>query len=594
MGQLAGIYWFDRRPIDVSTRTEALSAFQNGCAVEGPGLLVAWEDCTGVTDGALSSANVCVLDGSIHNFKEAAASVALDRGATPGVLALRLYEHNGPAALGKLIGDWSVAIWDARQRTVVLASDYAGTRPLYYFRSDECFAWSSSLDRLAQWMNCRHLDCAYVAEFLRTGFPRHLTPYRGIFPVPAGSAVSASPRRTAVTGIWSLPVKHSIQYHREGAYEEHFRAVFREAVAVRLQTGAPVASELSGGLDSSSIVCMADRLIASAAVPTPRIVTFSYLASHSPDLGYIGIAEQACSAILPVHLDAASFPVLTPQSPGCALPSWDESRQVEVHRRMQAMGLSVLLTGRLGDLITGNTLDDSDQAADYFWRGQIGAGVKEAFAWSRSQSIPVYPILWRALRTAAARPFARGLEKAIPSRRNRLRSLSELLSSRFFQCPQPLSGVLYSHPFTHRPLVEFMLAIPSAVMCRPGEPRRLMRRALRGIVPGAILRRGSKGNYEGLFLQSLRDCSTWLLNSGRELVLAGTKQTGRQEVVSGLRELSQGLPCRDMRIQQAIRLELWLRQRIECGAISVDEAEVTEFGDRGIPGSGIVRNRQPQ
>ncbi len=567
MAHLAGIHWFDGRPIDSPSRTEVLSAFPNSRAFEGPGLLMAYEDSAGVAE---SRSNACALDGIIHNFKDA-PSAALGAAATPAALTLRLYEQDGPVGLGKLIGDWSAAIWDARHRCVVLASDHAGTRPLYYFRSDNCFAWSSSLDRLARSMHCHTLNRVYATEFLRTGFPKNLTPYRGICAVPPGSAVSSSEGRIETTEIWTLPIRGSLEYRSDAEYEEHFRALFREAVAVRLQSGAPVAAELSGGLDSSSIVSMADRLISSAAVPTPRIVTFSYFAQNSPDQPYIAIAEKACSAVQPVHLDAAAYPMLTPQFPGGALPSWAASRQAEVYRRMQAMGLRELLTGQLGDLITSNVLDDSEQAADYFWRGQFGSGVKEAFAWSRSLSTPVYPILWRALRAAAGKPFGSGLEKAIPSRAKRLRGLSELFLSRFFQCPEPLTGVLYSHPFTHRPLVEFMLRIPPAVVCRPGEPRRLLRRALRGIVPDAILRRGTKGNYEGLFLQSLRSCSTFLLNSEQELLLSGFRLADREAVLASLRALSQGIPCRDTQINQAIRLELWLRARIECGAISLDD-----------------------
>jgi len=590
MGQLAGIYWFDGRPIDHSTRNEALSELPEGCVFERPGLLIAWQDCSGAAVEPLQASNACLLDGKVHNFKEAASGL-LKTPPSPGALALKLYERGGTAALGKLIGDWSLVLWDARLRTVVLASDYAGTRPLYFYRSPRCLAWSSSLEQLARWMDCRQLDQGYVSEFLETGFPGPLTPYCGISAVPPGSALSASPDQIAVTPFWSLPLDRPTEFRRESDYEERYREVFREAVAVRLQTGAPVAAELSGGLDSSSIVCMADRLIASAAVPAPRIATFSYLVPGSPDLDYIAIAEKACSTLAPVHLDALDYPILTPQAPGRALPVWAETRQAEVRRRMQEMGAGVLLTGQLGDLITGNHLDDSGQAADYFWRGQFGAGLKEAFAWSRSQSVPVYPILWRSLRAGAGSLIAAG-RKALPTQQARVDGVSQLLSSRFFQCPEALRGVLYSHPFTHRPLVEFLLATPPAILCRPGEPRRLMRRALRGIVPDRILRRGSKGNYEGLFLQSLRDCAGRLLKAGPQLRLTAMGHARPGEVETRLTELSGGLPCGDLRIHQLIRLELWLARRIACGAISVDEPKVAQVGDRGIPQSGIVRLSQ--
>ena len=133
--------------------------------------------------------------------------------------------------------------------------------------------------------------------------------------------------------------------------------------------------------------------------------------------------------------------------------------------------------------------------------------------------------------------------------------------------------------------------MPPGVVCRPGEPRRLMRRALRGILPEAILRRRSKGNYEGLFLQSLRACARSLLESSQGLWLARLGCVDAHDAAERLQKLSLGLgPAQGERIQQVIRLELWLRERLRRGAISIDEWGIPGIGDRLMPASGIVRN----
>src|SRR5579863_6723238 len=227
MGQLAGIYRFDQRPIDAACRAAALSCFTAPLTQERPGLLMAWDGSCGE---AISSDGWCSLDGRVDRLRTPAGSA----------LALRLYGESGAAGLKTLIGDWSLALWDLRRRTLVLASDYAGVRPLYYFQSAECVAWSSSLDHLAGWMDCRRLDMDYVGAFLLSGFPQQLTPYRGIHPVPAGCAVSISSEGTLVAQLWSAPPADSIRYGSDGAYEEQFRDLFQEAVAVRLETGSPV------------------------------------------------------------------------------------------------------------------------------------------------------------------------------------------------------------------------------------------------------------------------------------------------------------------------------------------------------------------
>jgi asparagine synthase (glutamine-hydrolysing) len=198
---------------------------------------------------------------------------------------------------------------------------------------------------------------------------------------------------------------------------------------VRLDAGLPAAAELSGGLDSSSIVCMADHLIQSGSVTTASLTTFSYFMPDSPDHRFIAIAEKACRAIAPVHLEVGLYPMLTPSTPGGVLPIWAEARFREVQRRMRESGLRTLLTGQLGDLITGNLLDDSEQAADCLRRGQIGAGVKEALAWARSMSKPVYGVLWRAARAAASAWRTEGRSHS-PSQLKRLRGFSELRAAR--------------------------------------------------------------------------------------------------------------------------------------------------------------------
>ena len=76
----------------------------------------------------------------------------------------------------------------------------------------------------------------------------------------------------------------------------------------------------------------------------------------------------------------------------------------------------------------------------------------------------------------------------------------ETLEVRALECPEALQRRTCSHPFSHRPLVEYMMTIPPEIVYRPGEPRRLMRRALSGIVPQECSPKKVQG---GLQLNSL-------------------------------------------------------------------------------------------
>src|SRR5262249_1291392 len=136
------------------------------------------------------------------------------------------------------------------------------------------------------------LDEPYIREFLSFGACPNRTPYRGIYSVPPGHAVCVSPRGTTIRRFWALPAGGGIRYRDDRRYEEQLRALFREAVAVRLQSEPPVVAELSGGLDSSSVVCMADRLMRSGAVGATRLIGLSYVWGNSLDEPFIREVES--------------------------------------------------------------------------------------------------------------------------------------------------------------------------------------------------------------------------------------------------------------------------------------------------------------
>src|SRR5207302_381895 len=107
------------------------------------------------------------------------------------------------------------------------------------------------------------LNEEYIAGWFVVRFPAaHLTPYVGIHAVPPSSSVRLGPGRANVSGYWDFDPGKRIRYRTDAEYEEHFRAVFGKAVQRRLRSDGPILAELSGGMDSSSIVCMADSIIA--------------------------------------------------------------------------------------------------------------------------------------------------------------------------------------------------------------------------------------------------------------------------------------------------------------------------------------------
>lgn len=513
-------------------------------------------------------------------------------------LALAVYERWGTSGLVHLIGDWSVVIRDHTNRAIVLASDFAGVRPLYYNLQPGRVLWSTRLQSLVEATKICELDERYVGGLLMFGGCPNHTPYKGIYSVPPGHAVSVWAKKTAIRPFWSMPNGDAIRYRSERRYEEQLRALFREAVAVRLQTDSPVLTELSGGLDSSSVVCMANHLMRNGGVGASRLAGVSYLWRDSLDEPFIREVESFCG-IEGVHISTDDNPLIAETQVGNAMPETFGPLRTSVAAIARRLGAEVFLTGMNGDLMMGNWFNDSLQVAASLRRFRIGRACEEALAWSKILGLPISWVLWRAFRAAlppALAPaavytmpdgsympkstatsllrgfcnrtglsepgsfFSSAWMQAPPERRKYFQALSMMLELRSLQPTEPLQHLDYTHPFAHRPLVEFLMTVPAEMLCRPGAPRRLMRRALSDLWPPKLRKRRSKGLFGTPWQEALRPLARDLLKV-RQLQLVERGFVDRTSVLSRLERLSVGLECNEPQLQQIILLELWLRNR---------------------------------
>src|SRR5205085_1503466 len=150
--------------------------------------------------------------------------------------------------------------------------------------------------------------------------------------------------------------------------------------------------------------------------------------------------------------------------------------------------------------------DDSTQVASLLRHGQVMSALKQSLAWSQALRIPIAWILGRALQSSlppflskhrdpagvsyvcessqdsmarefrarlrlqqSHRFFSRSWTRAPFDRRRHFRGLMEIFELRILQPPEPLEHLYYTHPYAHRPLVQYMLSIPADIVCGPGE-----------------------------------------------------------------------------------------------------------------------------
>lgn len=534
-------------------------------------------------------------DGRLDNRDDLLSrlSDSLNGDSSNAVIARAIYERSGVAGFVNLIGDWSMVIRDHAKRTTVLASDFAGVRPLYYHVQAGRVLWSTRLQTLVEETGITDLDEQYIAGFLTVGGCANRTPYKGIYSVPPGCAVCVSAEDTKVIRFWSMPIGRTIRYQNEHRYEEELRELFREAVAVRLQTESPVLTELSGGLDSSSVVSMAHQLIRRGAVNASRLETVSFTWPNSLDEPFIREVESHLG-IEGTRISIRDVPVVSEAQVSGPIPEAFHDMLTSVVAKAKQLGARTILTGQNGDLVTGNWFDDSLQVAASLRRFRVGRACKEALAWSKILRLPVYRILWTAAqatlppsltpaaiyttgdgsyapksvetslvssftkRTGAASFISGDWLHAAPERRKYFYSLSMALELRTLQPAEPLQHLDYTHPFAHRPLVEFLMTVPTDVLCRPGEPRRLMRSAFSDLWPAKLRERRSKGSFNAPWQAATRPLARALLNAKKfhSVERGFVDQTSLR---SRLERLCLGLDCNESQLRQIMLLELWLR-----------------------------------
>lgn len=545
---------------------------------------------------AAARSEILTWDGRLDNRGDLRAALGIGSVDDETLLAAA-YDRWGLETFARLVGDWSVAVRDPIRRAIVFASDFMGTRPLYYRVEASGVRWATRLAPLTHDAGLSDLDEQYVGAFLVFGGSPTRTPWRHVRVVGAGHAVCVTADRTTVVRHWAAPTGTTVRFHDERRYEEGLRSLFSEAVAVRLQDEPAAMAELSGGLDSSAVVCMADRLIRLEAVAARRLMTVSYVHAESTDTPFIGAVEDACG-LDATRISTDDAPLMSAADVGEAMPEgW-----VPLYRAVASVGRRVgtttLLSGLNGDLLMGNWHDDSLQVAGRIARGQLRAAMREALGWSKVTGRPLVRIMARALAAALPAPlapaaafategvpepdhvdvslnsrfsartgvldsslhFSSEWRHAPPERRNHFRAFTLFRELRVVQRREVAPHLNYTHPYAHRPLVEFLMSVPADVLCRPGEPRRLMRRALGALLPPAIRRRRSKSLFGAPWVHALRPVARSLLKT-RDWRVVDYGWVDRDSLTGRLHRLVHGLECHEAQLRNILLLECWLRNR---------------------------------
>jgi asparagine synthase (glutamine-hydrolysing) len=442
---------------------------------------------------------------------------------------LRAYQQWGTECLSRFNGMFAFAIWDGLRNRLFCARDRLGIKPFYFRETSDGIIFGSEIKALLQDPGqVRSPNKTAVHAFLVLGLQDHSeeTFFAGIHQLRPGHALVMDDGQLKGHRWWDLP---SLMHGEveEGLAAQSLRGLFEDAVRLHLRSDVPVGSCLSGGLDSSSIVCAMRRVL-----PDQQIKTFS---SCFDDAKY---DERPYSQAVARerHLDSTEvFPdarrlfdelprVLwfqdEPFSGASYLAQW------AVMRAASEQGLKVLLDGQGGDeLLCGYPGYWGSYIGDLFRSGSIAKGLHTLHACYRRQSkldpmvvSNIARVLLPGRLVAQCRSWIKGdahwIDQDFLSRypvdtayENRYPTAIQNHVAAYLQT-HSLPALLHHEdrnsmafsiearlPFLDTRLVDCLWKWPARLKLRDGVNKYVMREAMKGLIPEKVRTRGDKMGF---------------------------------------------------------------------------------------------------
>lgn len=452
-----------------------------------------------------------VLNGEIFNYRELRGELGHIpwRSETDTEVFLEAVAEWGlEKALGRSVGMFALALWDHRERELLLARDRVGEKPLVYFHDGGTFAFASEMKALAPLHDSR-LDPGAVDLYFALGYvPAHHSIFRSTFKLPAGH-VARWKDGALKTKRWWFPETASVRVP-ECADErrEQIRDLLSGAVRQRLRADVPIALALSGGMDSSVI---AAEMIEEGIRPAAFTVLWD---DNAPDLLYA--QEVAKHFGLEHEVIRAQVRSLAEQVEA-TFDAYDEPLADSSSVACVALARSV--AGRYKVILNGDGGDEAFGGYRHYEHIAVKQQLKAAAA----------VVGWRDGRPAStvyvqSKTLFRAAERAalLNGHGRRPGALEELLRTGPFLQHQPTgalkralwsdrhlslaNGLTYkmdiamgAHglegraPLLDHRILEWAQNLPGTDLVRGREKKVLLREAYRGILPPAVLSRAKQG-----------------------------------------------------------------------------------------------------
>jgi asparagine synthase (glutamine-hydrolysing) len=545
-----------------------------------------------------------VADARLDNRDELRESLSRrdGRSLSDAELLLRGYERWGVELAAHLEGDFAFVIWDAGCRQVYAARDPFGVRPLYYHASRTHLALASEVEQIlaldgVAW----EIEDDAVLDYLR-GVYRHpgKTFFRAVARIAPGHTLVARDGTARETRYWQPP-REELRLARADEYHEEFRRLFELAVAARLESDRPLVAHLSGGLDSSSIACVAAEVYRreGSGRPPLRLASAVYPGLDCDETPYIDAVARLVPFPSERYLGSSWGP--TEDDVFYVAYPWCESLTgvAAGWRRMAVReGARVVLSGSGGDEL----LFEGGLFRDLLARGRWLALLRETALAPNYAAHSQRYWLMDALRGGAPPSLRRIYRRWVPARPAPPPAwLGPRLVERWQEpvpeepvpwawashtqqwtwlgmtgahqgwsmdqegCRAAREGIELRFPFLDVRLVRFVLAVPVEHRLPGGWMKVLLRRGLADLLPSEIAQRRGVTTFDTV----VRRYVARYLEMHHGVAFDRTWACGPYVERRGVQELLNGLagaPVESLGVDDGLtawnilRLEMWLRQ----------------------------------
>ncbi len=493
-------------------------------------------DLSSASHQPMSHGNLTItFNGEVYNYVElrselSAAGYHFDTTGDTEVV-LKAFHHWGSAAVTKFIGMWAFAIWDASERVLFCSRDRFGIKPFHYCFRDGRFYFASEIKALrGSPLDRGGLNEAQVARGLYLGWMHHWdeTYFTDILALPASNNLEW---RDGQIHLWQYAEVESLE-NPSMTFEENaeaFRDVFIDSIRITSRRDVPMGVCLSGGLDSTSIAAV---LASSTTEHEVRAFTAYYTGPGTVDeRPYIKhlldrYPQIISREISPTDNDVAEALDRIVHLMDAPMPSSSYISQYFVMGLAAEHGVKVVLDGQGSDEILGGYMHSLYRViAEHIATGSYLEAYRELTAHARRQgysSSKRMSVLAKSLLAASrseqhlyetefrhtypwlmrqgAQAYPVQLTNYGTSRLNAfLHNLLRVTLLPTLLHTEDINSMAFSIesrvPFLDHRLVNLAFGMPSEHKIHRGETKRVLRAAMRGIVPDAILDRRDKTGF---------------------------------------------------------------------------------------------------